>query len=71
MEGEVLWSHVIPDHQFFDVAMSTSPVLFDDTLILLTDRKAPKSSIQAFDPKTGKILWQRKREKSRLRQKPH
>jgi outer membrane protein assembly factor BamB len=64
MDGEVLWSHVIPDHESFDVAMSASPVLFDNTLILLTDCKAPKSSIQAFDPATGKILWQRAREKS-------
>ena len=61
-DGEVIWSHVIPDHDHFDVALASGPVVFEDTVILLTDRKTPKSTIQAFDAATGEVRWVRKRE---------
>ena len=64
LDGEPVWSQVIPDHTAFDVAMAASPVVFEDTVILLTDRKSAKSTIQAFDAATGKQRWQRKREKT-------
>ncbi len=64
LDGEPAWSQVIPDHAAFDVAMAASPVVFGDTVILLTDRKSSKATIQAFDSVTGKQRWQRKREKT-------
>ena len=64
LDGEVKWSQVIPDHTAFDVAMASSPVVFGDTVILLTDRKSSKATIQAFDVATGKQRWQHKREKT-------
>jgi outer membrane protein assembly factor BamB len=64
LDGKPTWSQVIPDHSAFDVAMAASPVVFEDTVILLTDRKSSKATIQAFDATTGKQRWQRKREKT-------
>ncbi|MFT5465556.1 MAG: outer membrane protein assembly factor BamB [Verrucomicrobiales bacterium] len=62
--GEVVWSREIPDHAQFDVALASGPIVFEDTVILLTDRKPPKSAIQAFDATTGEIRWSRKREET-------
>ena len=64
LDGKPSWSQVIADHTAFDVAMASSPVVFGDTVILLTDRKSSKATIQAFDAATGKQRWQRKREKT-------
>jgi len=64
LDGKPVWSQVIPDHAAFDVAMAVSPMVFGDTVILLTDRKSSKATIQAFDAATGKQRWQRKREKT-------
>ena len=64
LDGEPVWSQVIPDHDGFDVAMAASPVVFGETVILLTDRKASKATIQAFDAATGKQRWLCKREKT-------
>jgi outer membrane protein assembly factor BamB len=64
LDGKSTWSQIIPDHTAFDVAMAASPVVFGNTVILLTDRKSSKATIQAFDSATGKQRWQRKREKT-------
>jgi outer membrane protein assembly factor BamB len=63
-DGKPIWSQIIPDHATFDVAMAVSPVVFGDTVILLTDRKSSKATIQAFDTATGRQRWLRKREKT-------
>ncbi len=59
--GQLLWSHTIADHDKFDVALSTSPVVYKDTVILLLDKKAPASTIIALDAATGKVRWEKKR----------
>jgi outer membrane protein assembly factor BamB len=61
LNGKLLWSHTIGDHDKFDVALSTSPVVYKDSVILLLDKKAPVSTIIALDGATGKARWERKR----------
>jgi outer membrane protein assembly factor BamB len=59
--GKIVWQRDVPDGKDFDVAIASSPVLFDGRLYLLADRNNKKSTLTAFDPKTGKPLWVQKR----------
>ena len=59
--GQLLWSHTVADHDKFDVALSTSPVVYKDTVILLLDKKAPASTIIALEVATGNVRWEKKR----------
>ncbi len=61
LEGNLLWSHTLSDPDKFDVAVVSSPVVFQDTVILLLERKAPAASILALDVATGKVRWEKKR----------
>ncbi len=60
-DGKISWQNEIPDWKDFDVAIASSPVLHDGKLILLADRNGKKGTLTAFDPKTGKSLWEQKR----------
>ncbi len=60
-EGEILWHKEVPDWQSFDVAIASSPVLFENRLLVLADRNQRKSTLTAYDPKTGEVLWEQKR----------
>lgn len=60
-EGKIVWQNEIPDWKGFDVAIASSPVLHGGQLILLADRNGQKGTLTAFDPKTGRHLWQQKR----------
>jgi outer membrane protein assembly factor BamB len=61
-QGKLLWHKEITPH-FFDVALGTSPVLHNGTVLVVCDElKEKKSSrLLAFDGKTGALKWERKR----------
>jgi outer membrane protein assembly factor BamB len=59
--GKIVWQKEIPDWKDFDVAIASSPVLHDGRLYLLADRNNKKGTLTAYDPTTGKELWQQKR----------
>ncbi len=60
-EGEIVWHKEVPDWQAFDVAIASSPILFQNSLLVLADRNQRKSTLTAYNPKTGDVLWEQKR----------
>ncbi len=61
LEGKLAWHKEIPDWQSFDVAIASSPILYRGQLLLLADRGGKKSTLTAYDPKSGELLWEKKR----------
>jgi len=61
LDGKLVWRKEIPDWQSFDVAMASSPILVGNKLLVLADRNGGKSTLTAYDPKTGDIAWEKKR----------
>lgn len=61
LEGKLVWHKEIPDWQSFDVAIASSPILHRGQLLLLADRSGKKSTLTAYDPATGDVLWEKKR----------
>lgn len=59
-QGKIIWrSQIVP--YTFDVTLASSPVLYQDTLLMLCAMTVPDDSkIIAFDKKTGAVSWQRK-----------
>jgi outer membrane protein assembly factor BamB len=68
MNGKVVWQrHLGTEISPFDVTWghSSSPALFEDTLLLLCDH-APASYLLAVDKRTGKERWRADRGKGKL-----
>jgi outer membrane protein assembly factor BamB len=61
LEGKLVWSHTILEHEKFDVALPSSPVIYKDTVILQLDKKKPASKLLALDIKSGKVRWEKVR----------
>jgi outer membrane protein assembly factor BamB len=62
--GKIVWRKEITPYAW-DVAIGTSPFLYQDSVLVLTDgTKGPISRLSAFDKKTGDIKWEEKRPKS-------
>ena len=59
-DGKPAWRKALANIAF-DVALGSSPILFDDTVILDCDQTGKTSSIVAFDKATGEIRWEAKR----------
>jgi outer membrane protein assembly factor BamB len=60
-DGKVLWRKEI-NPQGWDVAIGGSPILYQDTVLILADtRRADISRLIAYDKKTGDIKWEQKR----------
>jgi outer membrane protein assembly factor BamB len=59
-EGKELWRKEI-DAKNFDVAMAASPILYQDTVLLVCDKGNRASTLLAFDKKTGDVKWEEKR----------
>lgn len=59
--GQPAWSYTIKDHNKFDVALPSSPVVFNDTVFLQLDKKKPASKLLALDSATGKVRWKKAR----------
>src|SRR5262249_27567585 len=60
-DGKIVWQKEIPDWKDFDVAIASSPVLHGGKLYLLAERDNKKFTLTAFEPATGKQLWEQKR----------
>ncbi|HZN33132.1 MAG TPA: PQQ-binding-like beta-propeller repeat protein, partial [Pirellulaceae bacterium] len=60
-DGKLVWRNELPDWEAFDVAIASSPILYRGQLLLLADRNQKKSTLTAFDPATGAVLWEQKR----------
>ena len=59
--GQVIWRHELPDHQSFDVAIASSPIVHRGVVILLADRNNQKSTLTAYNSRTGDVIWEQKR----------
>jgi outer membrane protein assembly factor BamB len=59
-EGKELWRKEL-DPKNYDVAMACSPVLYQDTVLLVCDKSNKRSALLAFDKKTGEVKWEEKR----------
>jgi outer membrane protein assembly factor BamB len=61
-QGKLLWRKEITPH-FFDVAIGTSPIVHDGTVLVMCEELRDKKSsrLLAFDGKTGALKWERKR----------
>ena len=59
--GKITWEQDLPDWQAFDVAIASSPILHRGQLLILADRNQKKSTLTAFEPASGKVLWESKR----------
>jgi outer membrane protein assembly factor BamB len=60
-DGRLVWSKELPDWKSFDVAIASSPILYRGQLLVLADRNNQKSTLTAYDPATGRVLWEKKR----------
>jgi outer membrane protein assembly factor BamB len=60
-KGAPLWSHVVADHDKFDVAIATSPVIYKDTVLLTLDRRKPAATIISLDARSGDLRWKQDR----------
>jgi outer membrane protein assembly factor BamB len=58
--GKLLWRKEIAPFTF-DVAIGTSPVLYENTVLVTCDLAAKASKLLAFDRKTGDLVWQQQR----------
>lgn len=60
IDGKIVWRKELEKYNF-DVALGSSPILYQDTVILDCDQNNKTSSIIAFDKATGAIQWEQKR----------
>jgi outer membrane protein assembly factor BamB len=59
--GKIVWRKDVAPSAW-DVAIGTSPFLYQDTVMVLADGIKPAiSRLSAFDKKTGEIKWEQKR----------
>jgi outer membrane protein assembly factor BamB len=60
-DGKQVWRKAITPYAW-DVAIGTSPILYQDTVLVLADGTVPKlSRLIAFDKKSGNVKWEQKR----------
>ena len=59
-DGKITWRKELEKFAF-DVALGSSPVLYEDTVILDCDQTGKTSSFIAFDKQTGDNKWEEKR----------
>jgi outer membrane protein assembly factor BamB len=60
-DGRLVWQQVLADPEAFDVAIGTSPRLFEGTVLVESDKNGSKSSLVAYDADTGDVRWEKKR----------
>jgi outer membrane protein assembly factor BamB len=58
LQGQIVWRREIVPYSF-DVTLGSSPILYQDTLILLCAMAKPSDSkVIAWDKQTGNVRWQ-------------
>lgn len=59
--GKIVWRQEIIPYAW-DVAIGTSPILYQETVLVLADgAKSDQSRLIAFDRKTGEVAWEKPR----------
>lgn len=61
IQGKELWHRDIENYQNIDVCFASSPILFRDTVILLSDKNNNNGRLTAYDAASGAIRWEKKR----------
>jgi outer membrane protein assembly factor BamB len=59
-EGRCIWRKEIKPFAF-DVAVGSSPIVYDDTILYQCDQVNQSARLLAYDRKTGDIQWEKKR----------
>ncbi|MHB9049905.1 MAG: PQQ-binding-like beta-propeller repeat protein [Pirellulales bacterium] len=60
-EGRIAWRQEISGWKDIDVCLATSPVVYQDTVLMLCDKNNKASTLTAYDSRTGKVRWEKKR----------
>ncbi len=60
-DGQLVWKHDLDKYEHFDVAFATSPIIYQDTILLLCDRNNKASSLLSLDCRTGEVKWEKER----------
>jgi len=60
-KGAIVWRKELENATSFDVAIASSPILHKDMLILQADKNNKKSTLTAYDCRTGEIRWEQPR----------
>lgn len=63
-DGKIVWRHERPGPFKLNPGICTSPVLYEDTVILLVDQAGGGAYLQGLDKKTGEVKWEKKRPKA-------
>ena len=61
LHGKLLWQHDLPEYKLFDVAYSSSPILYHDTVLELCDRNNKAGTLTAYDAASGAVRWEKHR----------
>ena len=61
MQGKELWHRDVENYKNIDVCFANSPILFRDTVILLSDKNNSNGRLTAYDAALGEIRWEKKR----------
>src|SRR5947209_12460572 len=56
-EGHIAWQKELPSPKLFDVAIGTSPVRYQGTLLILCDKVQKASHLLALDARAGETKW--------------
>jgi outer membrane protein assembly factor BamB len=59
-QGNLVWRKEIGPKDF-DVTIGASPILWGDTVLMICDKVGGKSSLIAFDRRSGDVKWEQKR----------
>lgn len=63
-DGKLLWRHERPGPFNLNPGICSSPALYRDTVILISDQGRGQGWLQALDAKTGQVRWEQKRPKT-------
>ena len=61
LHGKLLWQHDLADYKSFDVAYSSSPILYRDAVLVLCDRNNKAGTLTAYDAASGAVRWEKRR----------
>jgi outer membrane protein assembly factor BamB len=61
LDGKLLWRREYPGPFNLNPGITSSPILYEDTLLLLSEQGRGNGFLQALDKKTGTVTWERKR----------
>ncbi|MBL8795281.1 MAG: PQQ-like beta-propeller repeat protein [Planctomycetia bacterium] len=63
-EGKIVWRTERPGPFKLNPGICSSPILYEDTVILLVDQHGGGAYLQGIDKKTGEVKWEKKRPKA-------